>query len=226
MIRLILSIIILLVSFPVNAGDKDHFYSISLSYVYSDLGKPEGILDGDADTAAHLDDRSTSANEFDETSTDRYGIAVTKGAFLTETSHWLASKGIDVFGEMGLFIHPGYFVEADGRYNDSHLELNMDTFGGLAMVGLRYKNFNLKGGLHISYTEAEVSYWRVDPNEPTGLYESQKQVDDWSTGYVIGISYNFLKDMFLAYRHSNGIGSVNWVGLSSAHELLLQLRFR
>ncbi|MCU7842096.1 MAG: hypothetical protein KZQ94_22335 [Candidatus Thiodiazotropha sp. (ex Troendleina suluensis)] len=226
MIRLILLTLLIFTSTFVNAGSKDHFYSIALSYVNSDLGKPEGILDNDSDQNSLLNNRTASGDDFRSTSTNRYGIKVTKGAFLKDTSHWLAERGIDVFGEAGLFIHPNYFVEADGRNEPSHLEMNLETFGGLALLGLKKGNFSLKGGLHISYTEAEVSYWRVDATAPNGHFESQKQVDDWSTGFVAEIEYNIFKDLFISYVHIDAIGSKNWIGISSADEISLKLRFK
>jgi hypothetical protein len=225
-IRLILLTILLLSSTFVNAGSKDYFYSVSLSYVDSDLGKPEGVLDTDTDFSAVESGRTASEHEFDMSSSTRYGITVTRGAFLTEPSHWLSDFGVDVFAELGAFVHPNYFAEGDGVNEPSHFEMDMETFGGLAALGLAKNDFSIKGGLHFAYTEAEYHFWRLDDAAPNGLYESHRQLDDWSTGFMAEIEYRIFEDLFISFSHIDAIGSKNWIGISSAQQLTIKARFR
>ncbi|MES9925955.1 MAG: hypothetical protein ABW152_17890 [Candidatus Thiodiazotropha endolucinida] len=226
MIRLILLTILLLTSTFVNAGQKDYFYSVSLSYVDSDLGKPEGILDTDTDFRAVEGGGTASEQEFNMDSSTRYGITVTRGAFLTEPSHWLSDFGIDVFGEIGGFIHPNYFVEGDGVNENSHFEMNLETFGFLAAIGVQKDDFSIKGGLNIANTEIEYSFWRVQADAPNGLYESHRQINDWSTGFMAEIEYRIFEDLFISFAHIDAIGSKNWTGISSANEIRVKARFR
>lgn len=226
MIRLILLTILLLTSTLVNAGQKDYFYSVSLSYVDSDLGKPEGILDSDTDSRAVQSGRTASEQEFDMDSSTRYGITVTRGAFLTEPSHWLSDLGVEVFAELGGFIHPNYFVEGDGVNEPSHFEMNLETFGFIASVGLQKDDLSIKGGFNIANTEIEYSLWRVQSDAPNGLYESHRQINDWSTGFMAEIEYRIFEDLFISFAHIDGMGSKNWIGYSSANEIKIKGRFR
>lgn len=191
-------ITVALMIFSTALFSADTYYFAEGLYTQSEI-KSEAQKDNGFDDELFRRGMSTSEDLFEDQTTSRWGANVGRGyrdgRFLYEAS---------------IYIDPAAEVKfKNNNFGVSHLRT--DTFGGILVGGVSLGIFDVKGGLHITFQEADYHNW-VTNERGVVTIEEHGTLKDWSSGLAFGVTANIHKNFRGGCILLKDIGDVDKTG--------------